>query len=120
LAGDNVSCIHILVIQLEAWLREILGKLGGQTTYVKDQIVHMHTLETILNNELIKDALGNQIWRYVNAILNDDLAFGLRDKVAHGLCARSELDRSAAAMLVHICLLLTNVAPTKPTSAGST
>jgi hypothetical protein len=121
LAGDNISSIHILIIQLEAWLRQILGKLGGQTTYVKDQIVHMHTLETILNNKLITDALGNRVWQYVNAILSDDLAFGLRDKVAHGLCAYSELDRNTAVMLVHICLLLTNVASTKqmPTDSAS-
>jgi hypothetical protein len=110
-AGDYVSCIHILVVQVEAWLRDLLDSMGGQTTYVKDQIVHVHTLGTVLSNELIKSALGERVWNYVNAIMNDDLAFGLRDKVAHGLCEASELDRNKAALLVHVCLLLTNIAP---------
>jgi hypothetical protein len=29
LAGDYVSCIHILIIQIEAWLRDILDNMGG-------------------------------------------------------------------------------------------
>jgi len=87
--------------------------MGGQTTYVKDQIVHVHTLGTILSNELIKGALGSRVWNYVNAILNDDLAFGLRDSVAHGLTETSEFTRNKAALLIHVCLLLTNVTPTR-------
>jgi lysyl-tRNA synthetase class 1 len=109
LAEDYVSCIHILVVQVEAWIRDLLYSMGGQTTYVKDQIVHVHTLGTILSSELIKRAFGSRVWRYVNAILNDDLAFGLRDKVAHGLCETSEFNRNKAALLIHVCLLLTNI-----------
>ena len=114
LAGDYISCIHVLVVQVEAWLRDLLDNMGGPTTYVKDQIVHVHTLGTILSSELIKRALGRRVWSYVNAILNDDLAFGLRDKVAHGLCEASELSRNKAALLIHVCLLLSGVVPVRP------
>jgi len=114
LARDYVSCIHILVIQVEAWLRDLLDSMGGHTTYVRDQIVHVHTIDTILNDELTKAALVTRLWKYLNAIVNDDLAFGLRDKVAHGLCEASEFDKNNAALLLHVCLLLTDVVPTKP------
>jgi hypothetical protein len=79
---------------------------------VKDQIVHVHTLGTVINSELIKRALGGRVWNYVNAILNDDLAYGLRDRIAHGLCQTSEFNINKAALLIHICLLLTNMTPT--------
>ena len=101
-------------MQAEAWFRDLLDNMGGPTTYVKDQIVHVHTLGTILSSELIKRALGSRVWSYVNAILNDDLAFGLRDKVAHGLCEASELSRNKAALLLHVCLLLSDVVPMRP------
>jgi hypothetical protein len=114
LARDYVSCIHVLVIQVEAWLRDLLDSMGGHTTYVKDQVVHVHTIDTIINDELIKRALVTRLWKYLNAIMNDDLAFGLRDKVAHGLCEASEFDKYNAALLLHACLLLTKVVPTKP------
>jgi hypothetical protein len=111
LAADYISCLHILIIQIEAWLRDLLESMGGHTTYVKDQIVHVHTLDTVLNDALVKAALGTRLWNYVNAIINDDLAFGLRDKVAHGLCEASEHNQNKATLLVHICLLLTDVHP---------
>jgi hypothetical protein len=62
---------------------------------------------------LIKRALGSRVWNYVSVILNADLVFGLRDKVAHGLCQTSELNRNEPALLIYICLLLTNMTPRK-------
>jgi hypothetical protein len=72
-AADYISCLHILIIQIEAWLRDLLESMGGHTTYVKDQIVHVHTLDTVLNDALVKAALETRLWNYVNAIINDDL-----------------------------------------------
>jgi hypothetical protein len=73
---------------------------------MKDEIIHVHTLDTIINRDSIKKALGNRIWNYVNAIMNDDAAFGLRDKIAHGLIDSQQIDSNKACLLVHASLLI--------------
>jgi len=117
LKGDFISAIHVLVPQLEALLRSLADELGEPTTYFKDQTVQVHTLGTLISQVSIRTLMGEQLWHYCNALLVDELSFGLRDRVAHGLASESDFDQTKAAMLVHFLLLIlplkSRVPPTK-------
>jgi hypothetical protein len=43
-------------------LRERLDSMGGHTAYVKDRIFHVHTLDKVLNDQLVKATLGIRLW----------------------------------------------------------
>jgi hypothetical protein len=107
LAGDYLSCVHLMLPQIEGWLRDGAAMIGLPTTYIDNKIVRVRTLQTVL--ESLKQQFSGHVWEYIYAILVDDWAFGLRDRVAHGLLEAKRIDVTSAALLIHVCLLLSNM-----------
>ncbi|MDH5743495.1 MAG: DUF4209 domain-containing protein [Candidatus Aminicenantes bacterium] len=105
--GDYVSSIHVLIPQLEAVLRQFLGRIGEPTTTYRDGIVQERTLDDILRDAKMEEFLGENIWNYLKVFLVDKIGDNLRNDMAHGLLTVERCTRNAATTIVHLLLVLT-------------
>lgn len=107
-AGDHVSCIHVLVPQIEHILRSILPRIGLPDTYIDDQgITRVKPLDRVLQTPAIKEALGEDLWMYFYTFLVDQDADNVRNDVAHGLIAWEACNEVTATVLIHLLLTVT-------------
>lgn len=105
--GDYISCLHILIPQLERSFRHLLTKLGVATTFISGDGIEEKTLGTILREKKIQELLGDDISFYTTTLLVDKRGDNLRNDISHGLISENSCDKNAANSLLHIFLLLT-------------
>lgn len=103
---DYISCISILVPEIEHILRYITRKLEipswepnrGRTFDVK-------TLGKLLNNERLKQVLGEMLFGIL-FYFADTRGFNIRNNFCHGLMQPSEYNETTSAMIIHLLLIL--------------
>jgi len=106
-AEDYVSCLHILVPQLENVLRTILYNLGVSTTVMDKDSIQEKPLGAIWRETKIALLLGESMVYYVRSVLDDKRGANLRNDIAHGLISLDDCSKNAANTIFHIYLLLT-------------
>ena len=106
-AGDYVSCLHILVPQLESTLRWMLFKLGISTTVMDKDSVQEKTLGVIIREPKMTELLGEPAIYYLRSVLEDKRGDNLRNDIAHGLISYENCSKNTANIILHIFILLT-------------
>jgi len=106
-SGDYISCLHILIPQLERSFRHLLTKLGVATTIISGDAIEEKTLGSILREEKLQELLGDDISLCTTTLLVDKRGDNLRNDISHGLISENSCDKNAANNLLHIFLLLT-------------
>ncbi len=85
-SGDDISFIHIAVFQIEGILRDVLKILGLPTSkIVRERGFQERTLNDILEEPAICEALGRRVYPLVRFVLADQRGYNIRNYVAHGL-----------------------------------
>jgi len=104
--GDYVSSIHVLVPQIEAALRKILGKIGKSTTVYNNEVLQERTLDNIIRIPELKEHIGENLWYYLKVFLVDKVGDNLRNDVSHGLIEYQRCNKTIATLIIHILLIL--------------
>ena len=103
---DWIKAIHILVPQVEAALRDLLGALGGVT--MKPDRYHggfqAITLGDVLSQ--LQSRIPEDMRFHLRVLLQDSRGLNLRNEFAHGLAARELFDRGIANWVVHAVIML--------------
>ncbi|MGD6809868.1 MAG: DUF4209 domain-containing protein [Candidatus Bathyarchaeia archaeon] len=107
--ADYVSCLHVLVPQIETALRSILHRLGVPTTVLDKDSVQEKLLGTILREEKINLLFGESIVYYLKAVLEDKRGDNLRNDIAHGLISIDNCSKQSANTIFHIFLILASI-----------
>ncbi len=106
-ADDHLHAIYILTAQLEDILRQLLSRLGGQTT--TQHIQANAFAEKNLNRILIelKPNIPERLYRYLSWVLDDYRGYNLRYKVGHGFFKKKDASPLYSTALLHvICILI--------------
>ncbi|MCK4504360.1 MAG: DUF4209 domain-containing protein [Candidatus Aegiribacteria sp.] len=103
---DYISCVSILIPEIEHILRYITRKLEipswepnrGNTFNVK-------TLGTLLRDDRLKQVMGEMLFEIL-FYSADTRGFNIRNNFCHGLMQPSEYNETTSAMLIHLLLIL--------------
>lgn len=113
-ADDHVKAIHVLLPQIEAMLRRLLGFLGRPTSKRMRSprgVMQEKTLTDILEHEPAVAAFfkenGLEDWHvFLRMFLIDPRGWNLRNRIAHGLMAPREFTRQVSDWVIHAMLML--------------
>ncbi|SDK52980.1 protein of unknown function [Methylophilus rhizosphaerae] len=105
---DYLTCIHILVPQVEAALREVLRCLGGSTIKPAREVngFKFIGLGDVLHHPLIEQKIHSDILFHFKALYIDARGINLRNELAHGLIRAELLDSNTANHVIHSLILL--------------
>ncbi len=112
LEDDHVKAIHILVPQVEAGFRTLVGRCGRPTTKPHLQMRQARmviTLGEILCHKETAPALGehgSNIVLHFRALYTDPRGSNLRNNIAHGLIQIDAANASIVTWIIHSLLLL--------------
>ncbi|MBI2803131.1 MAG: DUF4209 domain-containing protein [Gammaproteobacteria bacterium] len=114
-----VEAIHILVPQIEAALRDILGGLGAATHYPDPKTGGFRVvgMGEILNHDAFKARAPNDIRFHFRVLFSDPRGINLRNHVAHGLAHPALFNMGLANWVIHSLLLIGVLRPTAPRDA---
>ena len=105
--GDFVTAAHLLIPQLEHFIRCAIADTGGSTTNLYPSGVERHkALDTLLALPEAEATLGKDLFETLKAILCDSNGEGFRDQVAHGLIDDVDFPWGPAAFLWGLALSL--------------
>jgi hypothetical protein len=113
--GDHVSALHILVLQFEDILRNILQKAGRPVTYRGGAIV----LSSLLLDEGFSQVAGPDLKRYYQVLLCEPSGMNLRNNLAHGLMDSKSMNQATVELILYTLLTLTRFRLEPSTSANS-
>ena len=111
---DYIVACHLLIPQLESAIR-VLCKLNGgeilRPKYNPDEGNEYKSLEGLLCQECVRDALGNDITTYFKVLFTDSNGGNLRNNVSHGLLIANAFNEDMANRVFHAFLILSLVKP---------
>ena len=107
-SGDYLSCIHLLVPQIEEACRTIIIEGGGNPwgTPNENGGFHNKVLDTILRDEVFSDVFTEDAALYFRVLLTDQRGWNVRNSVCHGLWAPEMFTEQVADRLIHALLCL--------------
>jgi hypothetical protein len=100
---DYVSAMHILVLQFEDVLRNILQRAGRPVTHSGGAIV----LSSLLSDEVFGRVAGPNLKRYYQVLLSEPSGMNLRNILAHGLMEAKDMNRATVELVLYALLTLT-------------
>jgi hypothetical protein len=112
IADDNIKAAHILVPQVEAGFRALIGRCGRPTTEAHQQMKQARVVVTmgkILFHEETAPALGlhgPDIVLHFRTLYADPRGRNLRNDIAHGLLGIESIDAGTMLWVIHSLLLL--------------
>jgi hypothetical protein len=109
LKGDHVKAVHVLIPQIEAALRALLGLLGLPTNKPMRSskgVMQAKNLNDVLADPNVKEVLGSDATLYLQTFLNDPRGQNLRNRISHGLTEKRYLTKPLADRVFHVLLAL--------------
>jgi hypothetical protein len=106
--GDTVKALHVLVPQVEAGLRNIVGKIGKPVTKPHGTLQGVGVsinMGDIVNNKDITEALGPDMHLHFLSLYADPRGRNMRNNLAHGLIIREAASRDATNWVIHSLLV---------------
>lgn len=104
-----VSATDSLVLKAEYFLREYCYFLGTATFKSKENnIIMERTLDDILDDKKIKDALTEDDHFFIKFILTEKAGYNLRNRIAHGLMDNVDYGLQYPILAILIILKLSN------------
>lgn len=107
--GDYLKAIHILVPQVEHTLRNLLVLMQIPTTKTVPRhpgITDVKSMNQVLEDERVREALTENIWRYLTVLYIDRRGLNIRNDLAHGLMEMKMFNRAVADRVFHSLLIL--------------
>lgn len=107
LKGDHVKAVHVLIPQIEAALRALLGVLGLPTNKPMRSskgVMQAKNLNDVLADPNVKEVLGSDAILYLQTFLNDPRGQNLRNRISHGLTEKRYLTKPLADRVFHVLL----------------
>lgn len=110
LADDYVSCCSILVPQIEAGVRNLLGLSGGNVyRQGRNGVTALRQLDDILRDPVLIEILGLDVCQYFRAVLTDQRGLNLRNAICHGFAPAGLFSRQVADRLLHLIIVLSQL-----------
>jgi hypothetical protein len=105
---DFVKAIHVLVPQVEHALRKFLDTLDIPTlkTVGNLGIMDAKGMKDVLSDERVRQAMTEDLWRYLTLIYIDKRGMNLRNDLAHGLLSPAVFNKGVADRVFHTLLAL--------------
>lgn len=89
--NDFVTALHILVPQLEHFVRYHLNQAGIKTTNLdKYDVENENGLSSLINSDGVSDVFGEDLSFEIKALFCDPRGPNLRNELAHGLIGYGE------------------------------
>ncbi|GMV52573.1 MAG: DUF4209 domain-containing protein [Chlorobi bacterium] len=105
--GEICEATHILVPQIEHWLRWLLQASGDDTIRrQQDRTDIQLSMETMLSDPMMKEMLNDGLWFELNYYFLSPHGAKLRNNLMHGLIADDEMRTSLFYSFWHMCLRL--------------
>ncbi len=107
--GDYIKAIPVLVPQVEQTLRNLLALLRiptAKTVRGHPGIMDVKNMNDVLSDERAKQALTENLWRYLAVLYVDRRGLNLRNNLAHGLVGAGAFNRNTADLVFHSLLAL--------------
>ena len=121
---DFVKAIHVLVPQIEHFLRNFLGTLGVPTLKtVRNHpgIMDAKSMNDILADERMRSVLTENLWRYLTVLyIEKKGGLNLRNDLAHGLLPPNSFSRQIADRVFHSLLALSLIREQEPKDPSQT
>ncbi len=113
LARDYTSALYVLVPQIEAILRRLLGKIGLPMTNIDQQgVTRELSLGKVLDTPRLKTGLGDDLSFYLEFLFVQQQGLNLRNDIAHGLFPANAAREPIAVLMLDVLLRLRALAIT--------
>jgi len=108
LQQDYVKAIHVLIPQIERIMRKLLPLVGVPILKtVRDSgVMDAKGMNDILREHRVRNAFGENIWRYLFVVYVDKRGMNLRNDLAHGLLSVAAFNKAVADCVFHTLLVL--------------
>lgn len=104
-AEDHWSAAHVLIPQIERALRVLGRRVGAdQTRFTPAEGLRWATLDSILEDDSIREALGDPAATGINLVFSNQHGLNLRNNVAHGAFGTDD-DAQIASLLALMTIL---------------
>lgn len=105
---DAFKCIHILVPQIEAGIRNLLADMGGSVMEADAKLGGFQAIGfgKIINNFLFQSKVDKDLRFHLKSLYSDARGINLRNDIAHGLINPEILNTTIADWVVHTLLLI--------------
>jgi hypothetical protein len=110
--GDHIKAMHVLIPQVEAAFRKMVGMLGLPTTEPHPQMTRARNARPfgkILGDVSTATALQNHgpdLVLHLRALYIDPRGYNLRNNLAHGLLPSANINATTSLLVIHSLLLL--------------
>lgn len=108
LNNDYISCIHLLIPQIENAIRNIIDMSGSSS--LKPQKngkgFQLRTFDDILRDNIIEASLGDDFSNYLRILFTDQRGWNLRNDVCHGIAPITLFNQMTADRILHALLCL--------------
>jgi len=109
LRNDYLVALHILVPQIEALIRNLAEESGLPVLKPsRSGGFHYKTLDNLLRDDEIINALGEDICLYFRTLFTDQRGWNLRNNICHGISQIQDFDQAAADRVFHALLCLSS------------
>ena len=107
-SNDYITCIHVLIPQIENAIRNIIELSGGSTLKMakNGKGFQLRTFDDILRDPIIETTLGVDFVNYLRILFTDQRGWNLRNDVCHGIAIEGLFNQMVADRVLHglICL----------------
>lgn len=108
-SGDHVKAAHVLVPQIEAALRTLLGLIGEPTNKPVPRepgVMQEKNIADVLSNERLATVVPENVRLYLSVFLADRRGRNVRNRLSHGLLTLDEFGRALTDRLLHVLLVI--------------
>src|SRR5690606_12004382 len=105
--GSYINSVHLLIPQIEDAIRNLVEISGGSILKPsKNGGFNYKTLDELLREKVVIDALGDDVTLYFRVLLTDQRGWNLRNEVCHGIPPTNVFSAHVADRIIHVLLYL--------------
>jgi hypothetical protein len=105
--NDHLIFIHLIIPQIEEAIRNILELSDGSVLKpFKEGKYSLRTLDDILRDNIILEALGEDFTDYLRILLTDQRGWNIRNMVGHGINSPKMFNQQTADRILHSLISL--------------
>lgn len=105
-SDDFMTSLHLLMPQIENFVRKQLHEAGVLTSNIKSEIETENGLSSLVGNNKLEDIFGKDLWFEFKVLFGGEPNLNLRNKVAHGLLSSDEMKSEYSVYFWWFCFKL--------------
>jgi hypothetical protein len=103
---DHFGFLHVIIPQIEHAIRRILVLKKAPDLREVRGSYYVRTMDDILQDNVVKGVLGEDIAKYFQILFTEDAGWNLRNNVCHGLCLATSFNFAHSDRVLHALLRL--------------